>query len=184
MGRSKQLHAPKSILAVPQEWQEIHYLSERTTGVLFPIDSALIWANAKHYKDNPTYDAHLQTQYLHRRRREGDESRWIMSKRRIAEDRKRHRASKRGSARVSDRGGKLSCCSYCCCWWPFIAAITCCTREVRVGTFTSSFASLEELRACQCSCHRRRTFVSSPLVSISDKREFWVSLLILGVLCT
>ena len=27
----------------------------------------------------------------------------------------------------------------------------------------SSFASLEELQAGQCSCHRRRTFVSSPL---------------------
>lgn len=48
-----------------------------------------------------------------------------------------------------------------------ISARTCCTREVRVGTFTFSFASLEELRACQCSCHRRRTFVSSLPVSKS-----------------
>lgn len=52
-----------------------------------------------------------------------------------------------------------------------IAARTCCTREVRVGTFTSSSASLEELRACQCSCHRRRTFVFSLLVSISETEK-------------
>ena len=49
----------------------------------------------------------------------------------------------------------------------FIVDRTCCTREVRVGTITSSSVSLEELRACQCSCHRRRTFVSSPLASKS-----------------
>lgn len=63
------------------------------------------------------------------------------------------------------RGGKVSR------WWTVSAARTCCTRKIRVGTFTSSSASLEELRACQCSCHRRRTFVSFPLVSISRGKK-------------
>ena len=35
----------------------------------------------------------------------------------------------------------------------------------------SSFASLEELQAGQCSCHRRRTFVSSPLALRSVIKE-------------
>lgn len=40
-----------------------------------------------------------------------------------------------------------------------------------LALITSSSASLEELRACQSSCHRRRTFVFSPPVSKSKRRD-------------